>query len=101
MHVIIFVVLAIGFASFSFFPNKTRPLSASINTADWAYRLSGSSAASDSFAWALKGWINKIQARRIPNNRFFLICHTIHHHVIAIYVGRVKTILKEVSDIQF
>ena len=66
IYTIIFVVLAIGRGTFSSLPNKTRPLSASSNTADRAYKFSSSSGTSDSSA---RTWNKRHPERKNTKNK--------------------------------
>ena len=103
MQVMIFVVLAIAFSCCPFFENKIRPLSASIKTADWAYKLSGSSDSARTTITVLpkvpEKTIQQIKINTVirflilwtalPSCLFLFIMsrHSITYYVISIYVG--------------
>jgi hypothetical protein len=74
MQVMIFVVLAMARTSCSFFPNKIRPESPSIRTADWAYNCISSAFAD---AGAASSNSIKIIKLRITVILFFT-AHTSH-----------------------
>ena len=73
MHVIIFVVLAIGAFSFSFLPYKTRPVSPSRSTAYFAKIESGDSLAYEAVVKRLKKCTVIIEIITVYNKIFLEI----------------------------